>query len=54
MVTSLILYDKDDRGIATITLNRPEAHNAVNLAMRDALWGALLAVRDDPDVGVLV
>jgi len=49
----LVLYDKQD-GVALITLNRPAALNAVNLAMRDELWGLLLAVRDDPDVRVAV
>lgn len=51
MAESLVLYDKLD-SIALITLNRPAALNAVNLAMRDELWGLLLAVRDDPDVRV--
>jgi enoyl-CoA hydratase/carnithine racemase len=50
----LVLYDKTDDGIALLTLNRPAALNAVNLAMRDELWGLLLAVRDDPDVRVAV
>lgn len=50
----LVLYDKTDDGIALITLNRPDALNAINLAMRDELWGLLLAVRDDPDVRVAV
>lgn len=49
----LVLYDKVD-GVAVLTLNRPAALNAVNLAMRDELWGLLLAVRDDPDVRVAV
>jgi enoyl-CoA hydratase/carnithine racemase len=49
----LVLYDKLD-GVAVVTLNRPSALNAVNLAMRDELWGLLLAVRDDPDVRVCV
>ena len=51
---SLVLYEKSDDGVATITLNRPAALNAVNLAMRDALWELLLAVRDDPDVRVAI
>jgi len=53
MNESLVLYDKSD-GVATLTLNRPGALNAVSLAMRDELWGMLLAVRDDPDVRVAV
>jgi enoyl-CoA hydratase/3-hydroxypropionyl-coenzyme A dehydratase len=51
--SDLVLYDKQD-SVALITLNRPDALNAVNLAMRDELWGLLLAVRDDPDVRVAV
>ena len=50
---STLLFEKHD-GIAWLTLNRPAVHNAVNLAMRDELWTALHAVRDDPDVRVAV
>jgi len=49
-----IIYEKDPDGIGWLTLNRPEVHNAVNLRMRDELWVALQAVRDDPDVRVLI
>lgn len=49
----LVEFDKHD-GVATLTLNRPDALNAVNLAMRDELWETLRAVRDDPDVRVVV
>ncbi len=45
----LVLYEKLG-GVARLTLNRPQALNAVNLAMRDELWMLLQAVRDDPDV----
>jgi enoyl-CoA hydratase/carnithine racemase len=41
-------------GVATITLNRPQVLNVYNTQMRDDLWQALEAVRDDPDVGVVV
>jgi enoyl-CoA hydratase/carnithine racemase len=51
---SPLLYEKDDAGIAWLTLNRPDVLNALNLAMRDELWTALHAVRDDPDVRVAV
>jgi len=50
-----VLYEKDRCGsVAVVTLNRPEVLNAYNVAMRDALYECLLAVRDDPDVRVMV
>ncbi len=49
-----LLYEKTAGGIARLTLNRPDALNAINMAARDELWTALLAVRDDPDVRVAV
>ena len=45
-----VLFAIDDRGVATITLNRPERLNAINMAMRDLLWEYLQACRDHPDV----
>ncbi len=48
-----ILYDKTVPGVAWITLNRPDALNAINMAMRDELWTYLQAVALDPDVHVL-
>jgi enoyl-CoA hydratase/carnithine racemase len=48
-----LCYDKAG-AIARVTLNRPRALNAVNLRMRDELWEVWQAVRDDPDVRVLV
>lgn len=43
----LVLYDRTGDRV-TLTLNRPEARNAVGAAMRDALFQALAAVLDDP------
>src|SRR5512141_123801 len=48
----VLLFDKPADGIARLTLNRPDVLNAMNMAVRDELWSALLAVRDDPDVRV--
>ena len=45
-----VLFEIDERGVATITLNRPERLNAINMAMRDLLWEYLEACRDHPDV----
>lgn len=36
--------------VVWLTLDRPERLNAVSLAMRDDLWGALTLLRDDPTV----
>ena len=47
------LYSKDD-SVAHIVLNRPQVINAYNVQMRDELYHALEAVRDDPDVRVAV
>ena len=51
---SLVTYELRDH-IATITLNRPEAHNAINGELREDLNGAWNRFRDDEDawVGVL-
>ena len=49
----VILYDKSG-AVAHIVLNRPQVMNAYNVQMRDELFIALEAVRDDPDVRVAV
>ncbi len=54
MPDPLVLYDKPSNAIATITLNRPEALNAINMAMRDDLWTFIHAALIDPDVRVLI
>jgi len=50
----LVLFAVDERGVATITLNRPARLNAINLAMRDLLWTYVCACRDDPSIRVIV
>lgn len=51
---SLVLYEQEDH-VATITLNRPEARNAINGAVRADLNAAWDRFRDDEDawVGIL-
>ena len=51
---ALVLFEIDGRGVATITLNRPDRLNAINMEMRDLLWEYLGACRDIPEVGVIV
>src|SRR3989442_1776173 len=53
-MTETLLYEKSSEGLAWITLNRPEVLNAINMQMRDDLWDLMHAVRDDPDVSVVV
>jgi enoyl-CoA hydratase/carnithine racemase len=52
--TDPVLFEIDGRGVATITLNRPERLNAMNMAVRDLLWTYLEACRDTPGVRVIV
>jgi len=46
-----LIYEKKD-GIATVSLNRPEALNVYNIQMRDDLYEVLGAIRDDDEVRV--
>ncbi|MBI1817141.1 MAG: enoyl-CoA hydratase/isomerase family protein [Deltaproteobacteria bacterium] len=48
-----VLYETDGP-VAIVSLNRPAVLNAYNVAMRDALFAALTAVRDDPDIRVMI
>ncbi len=48
-----VLYSKDGP-IARVVLNRPRVINAYNLQMRDDLYEALRAVRDDTEVRVAI
>ena len=51
--TEKLLVDVDG-GIATVTFNQPEKHNALSVAILRALPGVLHALQDDPAVGVIV
>jgi enoyl-CoA hydratase/carnithine racemase len=53
-MTETLLYEKSTDGLAWITLNRPDVLNAINMQMRDELWELMHAVRDDPDVRVVI
>jgi enoyl-CoA hydratase len=49
-----LLHKEDGGRVAVVSLNRPRVLNAYGIEMRDALYEALLAVRDDPEVRVMV
>jgi len=48
-----ILFEKRDR-IALITLNRPQVHNAINLAMGVELFRIWTEFQDDPELWVAI
>jgi enoyl-CoA hydratase/carnithine racemase len=48
-----LIYEKMD-SIAYVTLNRPEALNVYNIQMRDDLYEVLSAIKDDPEVRVVL
>jgi enoyl-CoA hydratase len=49
----VVLVVVEDR-ITTITLNRPDARNALSRALTFALWDAVLAAGADPDVDAVI
>lgn len=48
-----VIYEKEGH-LALIALNRPKMLNAYNVQMRDDLYQILQAVRDDPEVRVMI
>ncbi|MRR35673.1 enoyl-CoA hydratase/isomerase family protein, partial [bacterium] len=54
MTTETILTNIDERGIATITMNRPELHNAFDDAFIAALTGELRRLEADDSVRVVI
>jgi len=49
----MLLVEKDGP-VAVVTLNRPEAMNALSKAMRSELFKAMTALNADPDVSVVI
>ena len=50
---STVLFRKDG-AVASVILNRPHVINAFDIQMRDDLYVALEAARDDPDVRAIM
>ena len=49
----MLLIDKSD-GVAVVTMNRPEAMNAMSVGLRAALFDAFVELNADPDVRVAI
>lgn len=52
-MSELVLVTRD-AGVATLTLNRPEAKNALNMELKAALAEAIASVATDPEVRCVV
>jgi enoyl-CoA hydratase len=52
-MAELVLVDTADR-VRTVTLNRPEARNALSVALQREAGAALAAAEADPDVDVVI
>ncbi len=53
MPFATVIYEKEGP-LALVSLNRPEVLNAYNMRMRDDLYQVFRAVRDDPEVRVMI
>jgi enoyl-CoA hydratase/carnithine racemase len=53
MAEDAILWEAEG-GVAWLTINRPEARNAMNQAVREGLWSGLRNFARDPDLHVLI
>lgn len=51
---SSVLLDIDERGVATVTLNRPETHNAFNQEVIKALTDAFTTLHKDNSVRAVI
>ena len=48
-----LLYSVDDR-VATVTLNRPERHNALSTALVDEIMAAMTQADRDAEVRIVI
>lgn len=48
-----VIYEKQN-GTCYVTLNRPDALNTFNLQMRDEMYQVLGAIKDDPEVKIVI
>jgi len=54
MSMTSVIEQMDARGIVTLTLNRPEVHNAINAEMMDELTAAAARLGADPAVRAVI
>jgi 2-(1,2-epoxy-1,2-dihydrophenyl)acetyl-CoA isomerase len=49
-----LLIDSPASGISRLLINRPDARNAINAAVREALHAALIAAQNDPAIRAVI
>jgi enoyl-CoA hydratase/carnithine racemase len=52
--SSILLTSMDERGVMTLTLNRPDAFNAMSEALLEALQACITGMSEDPNLRVVV
>jgi enoyl-CoA hydratase/carnithine racemase len=52
--TDVLLHERDARGVVTLTLNRPQAFNALSEALLDALQAQIDALMEDDAARVVI
>ena len=50
----LLLVTRDNHGVVTLTLNRPDSFNALSMALMDSLKTALIELGNDPQARVII
>jgi enoyl-CoA hydratase/carnithine racemase len=50
----LVIYEPAADGVAWLTINRPEARNALSKGVRDGLWAGFRRFAEDGDAAVLI
>jgi enoyl-CoA hydratase/carnithine racemase len=53
MEETVVIYECQDK-VAWLTINRPEARNALSQAVRDGLWAGFRRFAEDADAAVLI
>ena len=53
-MSNALVLTESDRGITTVTLNRPDALNALSRALRGAIVETFRRLRDDPGTEVII
>ena len=52
--STLVVLDRPEAGVATLTVNRPDKKNALSIAVRDAISDHLDQLAEDPELKALI